>query len=91
MSLRSAADEPQISSPSRRRLARAAGVKETLEPGSGVVGSLEVGAEEALELLARGVVRVGLGIAVEEELALSTHSNFRKMTPPTVRFSADRN
>lgn len=62
-------------------------MKETLEPVSGVVSSLEVGAEEALELLAGGVG----GGAVEEELALSTHSNFRKMTPPTVRFSADRN
>lgn len=66
-------------------------MKETLEPVSGVVDSLEVGAEEALELLAGGVVRVALGIAVEEELALSPHSSFRKMTPPTVRFSAARN
>lgn len=72
----------QSSNPSRRRLANAAGVKETLEPESGV------GVEE---LPSEGVVKVALGTAVEEEMALSTHSNFRKMTPPMVRFSADKN
>lgn len=70
----------QSSNPSRRRLANAAGVKETLEPESGVE-----------ELPSEGVVKVALGTAVEEEMALSTHSNFRKMTPPMVRFSADKN
>lgn len=73
----------QSSSPSRRRLAKAPGVKETLEPVSGVVGSLEMGVEE---LPKGGVVKVALGTEVEEVLTPSTHSNFRKMTPPTVRF-----
>lgn len=80
--------ESQSSSLSRRRLAKAAGVKETLDPISGVVGSLEMGVEE---LPTGGVVKVALGMVVEEVLALSTHSNFRKMTPPIVRFSEDRN
>lgn len=62
-------------------------MKETLEAVSGV----EAGTEEVLELLAGGVVREELGMAVEEKLAPSRHSNSRKMTPPTVRFSADRN
>lgn len=66
-------------------------MKETLEPESRLVGFLELGAEEVLELLTGGLVGGGLGMSVEEELKPSTHLNFRKMIPPIVWFSADRN
>lgn len=71
--------EPQRSSPSRR-LARATGAKEPLQP------ALSVG-----ELGETPVELVGVGTGVDEVSVLFPHSNFRRMTPPTVRFAADRN